>query len=74
MRKSKIEVDKYINMHMVLDRSNQASLEAYKEMNRELMQVENMCESTEDCQGDSPTVFRYHLTTELVDTVSDRCV
>lgn len=72
VRKSKIEVEKYINMHMVLDRSNTASLEAYKEMNRELMQVENMCESTEECQGDSPTVFRYNLTTELVDTVSDQ--
>lgn len=70
VRKSKLEVEKYIKMHMILDRTNTTTLEAYKEMNRELIQVENMCESTEECQRDAPTIFKYRLTPELVETVS----
>lgn len=72
VRKSKTEVDKYINMHIVLDRSKTGSLEAYKEMNRELVLVENMCESSKVCQGDAPTIFKYKLTQDLVETVSNQ--
>lgn len=70
VRKSKLEIEKFIKMHMILDRSNTASLEAYKEMNRELNMVENMCESTDECDGNAPTVFRYNLSPDLVNSVS----
>lgn len=70
VRKSKLDVEKYIKMNMTLDRRETASLEAYKEMNRELILVENMCESTVECNGNAPTVFRYNLETSLAEAVS----
>lgn len=69
---SRAKVDKYIRMHIVLDRSNTDSLEAYKEMNRELIQVKDMWKSTEECEGHIPSTFRYKLTPELVESVSDQ--
>lgn len=72
VRKSANVVEKYIKMHIVLDRSNDDMKEAYKEMNRELNIVEDMCQSHAECKGDEPTVFRYVLGLEDVKKVSDQ--